>query len=139
MIEDYIDRYAKRFAQNLRTLRENQQLTQRQLGDQAGLSPAAVSQLEVGQRRPNFVSLLSLVKALGTTPNTLIGVDAGHVRDKVAYAKRCDCKGSSSGPRFISAYASQVFTQVSVSLEIAAKACDECDTPWEEIGEESIP
>lgn len=72
--KDYTQQRAAEFAQRLRTARERRRLTQAQLGGLAGLSPAAISQLESGERKPNFATLVGLSKALGTTPDALLGV-----------------------------------------------------------------
>lgn len=71
---DDTSRLADEFAQRLRTMRERQGLSQSELGKRAGLSPAAISQLENGERRPNFSTLVNLSQALGTTPDALLGV-----------------------------------------------------------------
>lgn len=55
-------------------MRERQGLSQSELGKRAGLSPAAISQLENGERRPNFTTLVNLSQALRTTPDALLGV-----------------------------------------------------------------
>lgn len=72
--EDYTQKRAQEFAIRLRKIRERQNLTQTQLGALANLSPAAISQLESGERKPNFSTLVGLAKALGTTPDALLGV-----------------------------------------------------------------
>jgi len=71
---EHTEERALEFAQRLRTTRERQGLKQNELGRRAGLSPAAISQLETGERRPNFATLVSLANALGTTPDALLGV-----------------------------------------------------------------
>ncbi len=65
---------AEEFAKRLRTARERQGLKQSDLGRAADLSPAAISQLENGERKPNFSTLVRLAQALKTTPDALIGV-----------------------------------------------------------------
>jgi len=72
--DDYTSKQAEAFAVRLRQIRERQGFTQSELGARAGLSPAAISQLENGERRPNFGTLVGLSKALGTTPDALLGV-----------------------------------------------------------------
>ena len=71
---DYTDQRAVEFAQRLRQTRERQGLKQTQLAAAAGLSAAAISQLENGERRPNFTTLVGLARALSTTPDGLLGV-----------------------------------------------------------------
>ena len=72
---DYTDERAAAFADRLRTTRERQGLKQSDLAARSGLSPAAISQLETGERRPNFATLVRLARALSTTPDALLGVD----------------------------------------------------------------
>ncbi|MBI4539886.1 MAG: helix-turn-helix transcriptional regulator [Gemmatimonadetes bacterium] len=66
---------AEEFAKRLRRSRDRQGLTQSQLGEKAGLSAAAVSQLESGERKPNFATIVHLAKALSMTPNAIMGVE----------------------------------------------------------------
>ena len=77
----YTDERAADFARRLRHMRERQGFKQNQLAELAGLSAAAVSQLETGERRPNFGTLVALARALRTTPDALLGV-AGEETDE---------------------------------------------------------
>jgi transcriptional regulator with XRE-family HTH domain len=70
----YAGERARVFTARLRKIRERRGLTQAELGRMAGLSSAAISQLETGSRRPNFTTLVCLSRALETTPNALLGV-----------------------------------------------------------------
>lgn len=70
----YATELARVFTARLRKIRERRGLTQAELGEMAGLSSAAISQLETGSRRPNFTTLIGLSRALETTPNALFGV-----------------------------------------------------------------
>lgn len=57
--------------------------------------------------------------------------------------KQCDCKGTSSGPRFIMPRFRQQFEHVNTNEVVritgitgfVAMACDVCDTPWRAEGE----
>jgi transcriptional regulator with XRE-family HTH domain len=68
------------FAKRLKLTRQRQQLTQAQLAERGGLTPAAISQLEAGERLPAFMTIVTLAKTLGTTPNDLMGME-GHGLD----------------------------------------------------------
>lgn len=67
---------AHQFGERLRKIRERQDLKQSDLARRSGLTPAAISQLENGQREPNFSTMIRLANALGTTPNDLLGIGA---------------------------------------------------------------
>lgn len=67
-------REAQEFAARLKKTRERQGLSQRELADRSGLTPAAISQLETGQREPTFSTIVRLATALRTSPNDLIGI-----------------------------------------------------------------
>ncbi len=67
-------REAQEFAERLKKTRERQGLTQRELADRSGLTPAAISQLESGQREPTFSTIVRLAVALKTSPNDLMGI-----------------------------------------------------------------
>jgi transcriptional regulator with XRE-family HTH domain len=68
-------REAREFADRLKRTRERQRLNQKQLAERSGLTPAAISQLESGQREPTFSTIVRLAKALGTSPNDLMGLE----------------------------------------------------------------
>lgn len=69
------DKRAAVFARRMKLTRERQKLTQAQLAEKSGLTPAAVSQIEAGERLPAFNTIGALAKALETTPNDLMGLD----------------------------------------------------------------
>lgn len=77
----YTEERAAEFAARLRAMRERQGLKQSDLAARSGLSPAAVSQLETGERRPNFATLVSLAKALGSTPDALLGLSGEQTKE----------------------------------------------------------
>ncbi len=69
------DQRAAIFAKRVRLTRERQDLNQAQLAERSGLTPAAISQIEAGERIPAFKTILMLAKALGTTPDDLMGLE----------------------------------------------------------------
>jgi transcriptional regulator with XRE-family HTH domain len=69
------DQRARTFASRVKRTRERQQLTQAQLAEASGLTPAAISQIEAGDRLPAFKTIVALARALRTTPNDLMGVE----------------------------------------------------------------
>jgi transcriptional regulator with XRE-family HTH domain len=69
-----VDAAAKEFSQRLNKTRERQGLTQAQLAERSGLTPAAISQLESGDRKPTFPTIIRLAEALKTSPNDLMAI-----------------------------------------------------------------
>lgn len=57
---------------NLRTLRQGSGLSQRELGDRAGVSPGTVYRLENGLRGAYPQTMKKLASALGTPPEDLV-------------------------------------------------------------------
>jgi transcriptional regulator with XRE-family HTH domain len=57
----------------LQKFREMRGLTQVQLGEKAGMKPAAVSHFETGQRSPSLESLVKLADALEISADALLG------------------------------------------------------------------
>ena len=70
-----VDQRAAIFAKRVKLTRERQNLNQAQLAEKSGLTPAAISQIEAGERIPAFKTIIELAKALKTTPNDLMGVE----------------------------------------------------------------
>ncbi|MBR0186758.1 MAG: response regulator [Synergistaceae bacterium] len=64
------------FAENLRTLREQKGLTQKQLGDQMFVNHSTVARWENGTRLPDAAMLLRLSKCLGVNINMLLQLAA---------------------------------------------------------------
>ncbi len=62
----------KQFGEKLRTLREQRGLSQREVGDEIGLSRSYVNDLESGRRRPNAIHLLKIAKFFGVTTDVLM-------------------------------------------------------------------
>ena len=60
------------FGENLRKLREEKGLSQKQLGKQIFVSPSAIAHWESGSRLPDAVMILRLAKCLGVDANTLL-------------------------------------------------------------------
>lgn len=69
------DSAAQTFARRLKFARQRQKLTQAQLADRSGLTAAAISQIESSDRMPAFRTIVALARALGTTPNDLMGLE----------------------------------------------------------------
>ncbi len=63
------------FARRVKFARQRQKLTQAQLAERSGLTAAAISQIESGDRMPAFKTIVALARALGTTPNDLMGLE----------------------------------------------------------------
>lgn len=100
-----VQQAASRWAHRIRATRLRMGLSQAELASRSGLTPAAISQLENGQREPSFSTLVRLSEALETSPNDLMGaeekldpelqvlfrdlkdMDAGDLEKVVAFAK----------------------------------------------------
>jgi len=61
------------FARRLHDVREQRGLTQTQLGQRAGMAPAAISHFETAQRVPSLESFARLVDALEVSADLLLG------------------------------------------------------------------
>lgn len=66
---------AATFARRAKAARERQKLTQTEVATRSGLTAAAVSQIEAGERLPAFKTIVALARALVTTPNDLMGIE----------------------------------------------------------------
>jgi transcriptional regulator with XRE-family HTH domain len=64
------------FGQRLRRIREQRSWTQGHLAEESGLTAAAVSQIESGDRQPSFKTLSRLAGAFGITVGYLLGEEA---------------------------------------------------------------
>lgn len=73
------DQRAVIFAKRVKLFRERQKLNQAQLAEVSDLTPAAISQIEAGERIPAFKTILALAKALHTTPDDLMGIESSHL------------------------------------------------------------
>lgn len=63
---------AEAFGAVVRELRLEAELTQEQLGFEAGIRRTFVSVLELGQQQPTLTTIFKLAPALGLTPAALI-------------------------------------------------------------------
>lgn len=70
---------AKAFATRLRATRESQHLSQTDIAERSGLTPAAISQLESGDRLPAFKTLVTLADALKTSVGFLLGEESAEL------------------------------------------------------------
>ncbi len=66
------------FGQRLRQYRQSAKLTQAELGEKAGLTPAFVGHIERGTRVLSVQSMVALCLALNITPNDLLAEFDGH-------------------------------------------------------------
>ena len=64
------------FGENLRKLREEKGLSQKQLGKQMFVNPSTIANWESGRRLPDAVMVLRLSKCLGVDANTLLQLEA---------------------------------------------------------------
>ncbi len=64
--------FAERLGRNIRRERQNAGLTQRYVGQQAGLSGAAICQYESGRKVPRLETFARLVITLGVAPGDLL-------------------------------------------------------------------
>jgi transcriptional regulator with XRE-family HTH domain len=56
----------------LRTLRERAALTQRELGQRAGITQASIQKIETGQQEPHPTTIRKLARALRVKPAELM-------------------------------------------------------------------
>ncbi len=66
-----------RLGQSIRTVREQQGLSLRELARRVDVSPSFISQIELGKANPSVGTLYSIVSVLGTTLDDLIGEPSG--------------------------------------------------------------
>ncbi len=52
---------------NLKAIREALGMTQAELAKKSGLTPAAISQIESGQRDPSLATILAIMKVIPAT------------------------------------------------------------------------
>lgn len=64
---------SENFENILRRIREQKNLSQSELGEKAGLQPAAISHFENGRRAPSFANLRKLADALSVSIDYLLG------------------------------------------------------------------
>ena len=59
---------------NLTKIRKALGMTQAELSKRSGLTPAAISQIEKGQREPSLKSILAIMKVLPVSFERLVGL-----------------------------------------------------------------
>ena len=64
----------KKFAERLKELRTEKNLTQMQLSKETGLSAGAIGFWETAKRIPNAMAIIALAKFFGVTTDYLLGV-----------------------------------------------------------------
>lgn len=69
------------FGEILRNLRKSSNLTQKELGEQLGLSKAVISKYETGIGYPTFDTLIRISKYFGVTTDYLLGASKGKTVD----------------------------------------------------------
>ncbi len=62
----------KRFGEKLRTLRERQDLSHRQLGDMLGIHQSHLWRMEHGKKTPNVAMVIKISDIFGVTADQLI-------------------------------------------------------------------
>lgn len=73
--------------ERIRTARTGQGLTQSALARKAELTPAAIWQMESGQREPSAGSLRKLAEALEVSADYLLGLNEAPVSDELAQTR----------------------------------------------------
>lgn len=74
---DYSSSIPEAFAKALRDLREEQGLSQEELGFQAGLHRTYIGELERGEKTPTITTLARVSHPLGLRPSELLAVAEG--------------------------------------------------------------
>ena len=64
------------FGKRLKKIRDMKRLSQTELAERSGVTPAAVSQIEADDRQPSFKTLSSLAGALGISVGYLLGEES---------------------------------------------------------------
>ncbi|MCP4459904.1 MAG: helix-turn-helix transcriptional regulator [Cytophagales bacterium] len=64
--------YLEAFGKNLRTAREELNLSQRQLGEKANIDPSQIGRIERGEQNTTLSTIAALAKALGKKPDELL-------------------------------------------------------------------
>ena len=63
------------FLNRLRVLRDNAELTLRELADLIGVSRSVYSKIETGQQEPTLTQLIAIAKIFNTTTDFILNVD----------------------------------------------------------------
>jgi transcriptional regulator with XRE-family HTH domain len=61
--------------ERLKELRARRLLSQRDLAEEAGVSPATIAKIETNKVEPNYRTLRKLVRVLDVEPSELVGKD----------------------------------------------------------------
>lgn len=64
-----------KIGKNIRKVREEKNISQKELAQRLGVTPPMLSQYETGRRKPRVSTLLKIAEALGCDPKTLVGED----------------------------------------------------------------
>ena len=70
-----MDRNVSKFANKLREVREDRNLSQLQLGKDLGFTQTCIAKWESGTRSPNIDNLIMLAKYFDTTTDYLLGLE----------------------------------------------------------------
>ena len=62
-------------AENIKRIRKEKHLTQKQLGEKCGMSESTLRQYEIGYRNPKIQTIKRIADALGVSLGELIGND----------------------------------------------------------------
>jgi len=68
------------FGQVVKDARLGQHMSQEELGFKSGLNRNYVADIEKGRRKPSLITIFSLAKGLGLTPQVLIQRTDQHLR-----------------------------------------------------------
>ena len=64
-----------RFRHRIKALREDAQLTQKELGEKLGFSDTTITNYESGKRHPEYDTLIKIANLFGVTTDYLVGKD----------------------------------------------------------------
>ena len=64
------------FGARLKEAREQQGLSQAELGERAGMQPSAIAHFEANRRKPSFENVRRLATSLGVSSDYLLGAQA---------------------------------------------------------------
>ena len=76
--------------ERLQEARKRRGLTQSELSRRAGMTPAAIWQIEAGQRQPAADTIIRLCRALGVSADWLLGLTAGIPEERQTVAVEAD-------------------------------------------------
>lgn len=75
---------ARALALHMASIRDKYRLTNKDLASRMAISESSVKKLFTGEVHANFMRLSRLARAMGTTPNELLGFDAASETDRQA-------------------------------------------------------